>query len=54
MKLSEPGGKNEWWVRTATDVNAVLEAVDRGDLALTSLVGAADNGDLVLRKVSTQ
>jgi hypothetical protein len=35
-------------------VDAVLEAVDGGDLALTSLVGAADDLDLVLRTVSTQ
>ena len=34
-------------------MNAVLEAVDGGDLALTSLVRTADNGDLVLGKVST-
>jgi hypothetical protein len=40
-------------IRTAVDVDAVLEAVDRGDLALTSLVGAADDHDLVLRTVST-
>jgi hypothetical protein len=41
-------------LRTAVDVDAVLQAVDGGDLALTSLVAAAHNGDLVLRKVSTQ
>jgi hypothetical protein len=34
-------------------MDAVLEAVDGGDLALTALVGTADNGDLVLGKVST-
>jgi hypothetical protein len=39
-------------LRTAVDVDAVLEAVDGGDLALTALVGTADNGDLVLEKVS--
>ena len=39
-------------LRTAVDVDAVLEAVDGGDLALTSLVGSADNSDLVLEKVS--
>ena len=33
-------------------MDAVLEAVDGGDLALTSLVGAADNSDLVLVTVS--
>lgn len=33
-------------------MEAVLEAVDGGDLALTSLVGAADDHDLVLGKVS--
>lgn len=41
-------------IRTAVDVDAVLETVDGGDLALTSLVAAADDHDLVLRKVSTQ
>lgn len=41
-------------LRTAVDVDAVLEAVDGGNLALTALVGTADNGDLVLRKVSTR
>lgn len=40
-------------LRTAVDVNAVLEAVDGVDLALTSLVGTTDNLDLILRKVST-
>lgn len=30
------------------DVDDVFETVDRGDLALTALVGAADDGDLVL------
>ena len=30
------------------DVNNVLETVDRGDLALTTLVGATDDGDLVI------
>lgn len=30
------------------DVDLVLETVDRGDLALTALVGAADNLDLVI------
>lgn len=30
------------------DVDDVLETVDRGDLALTSLVGATDDGDLVI------
>jgi hypothetical protein len=30
------------------DVNDVLETVDRGDLALTTLVGATDDGDLVI------
>jgi hypothetical protein len=39
-------------VRTAVDVEAVLQAVDGGDLALTSLVGAADDLNLVLRNVS--
>ena len=32
----------------ALDVNNVLEAVDRGNLALLALLGAADNGDLVV------
>lgn len=32
----------------ALDVDDVLEAVDGGDLALTALVGATDNGDLVV------
>jgi hypothetical protein len=32
----------------ALDVNHVLETVHRGDLALTTLVGATDNGDLVV------
>lgn len=41
-------------VRTAVDVDAVLETVDGGDFALTSLVAAAHDHDLVLRKVSTQ
>ena len=39
-------------LRTAVDVDAVLQAVDGVDLALTALVGATDDGDLVLRKVS--
>lgn len=30
------------------DVDNVLETVHGGDLALTALVGAADNGDLVV------
>lgn len=30
------------------DVNDVLETVDGGDLSLTTLVGATDNGDLVI------
>lgn len=30
------------------NVDDVLETVDRGDLALTSLVGAADDGDFVV------
>lgn len=32
----------------ALNVDDVLQAVDRGDLALTALVGATDNGDLVI------
>lgn len=32
----------------ALNVDDVFEAVDRGDLALTALVGATDNGDLVV------
>jgi hypothetical protein len=40
-------------VRTAGDVDAVLEAVDGGDLALAALVAAAHDHDLVLRTVST-
>lgn len=32
----------------ALDVDDVLEAVDGGDLALGALVGAADDGDLVV------
>lgn len=31
-----------------SDVDDVLQAVDRGDLALLVLVGAADNGDLIV------
>ena len=30
------------------DVDDVFETVDGGDLALTALVGATDNGDLVV------
>jgi len=30
------------------DVNEVLEAVDRGDLALLALVGTTDDGDFVI------
>lgn len=30
------------------DVDGVLETVDAGDLALTTLVGAPDDGDLVV------
>jgi hypothetical protein len=44
-----------WWaerLRTAVDVDAVLQAVDGVDLALTALVGATDDRDLVLRVVS--
>jgi hypothetical protein len=48
------GWKLERGLRTAVDVDAVLEAVDGGDLALTSLVAAAHDGDFVLRKVSIQ
>jgi hypothetical protein len=40
-------------VRTSGNVEAVLEAVHGGDLALASLVGAAHDRYLVLRKVST-
>lgn len=43
-----------WEIRTAVDVNDILEAVDGGDLALTSLVAAAHNGDLVLQPLSTK
>lgn len=32
----------------ALDVDDVLEAVDGGDLSLTALVGATDNGDLII------
>lgn len=32
----------------ALDVDDVLEAVDRGNLAFLALLGAADNGDLVV------
>lgn len=32
----------------ALDVDDVFEAVDGGDLALAALVGAADDGDLVV------
>jgi hypothetical protein len=35
-------------------VDAVLETVDGGNLALASLVGAADDHDLILREVSTR
>lgn len=30
------------------DLDEILETVDGGDLALTSLVGAADDGDFVI------
>lgn len=30
------------------DVDLVLQTVDRSDLALAALVGASDNGDLVV------
>ena len=30
------------------DVNDVLETADGGDLSLTALVGATDNGDLII------
>ncbi len=30
------------------NVNDVLETVDGGDLSLTALVGATDNGDLII------
>jgi hypothetical protein len=49
------GGRVTWWaekLRTAVDVDTVLQAVDGVDLALTALVGATDNLDLVLRLVS--
>lgn len=54
VRGSISGGRveREVGVRTAVDVKAVLQAVDGGDLALTALVGAADNLDLVLRNVS--
>lgn len=42
----------ERWLRTAVDVDNVFQAVNGVDLALTALVGATDNLDLVLRKVS--
>jgi hypothetical protein len=45
--------EREVGVRTAVDVKAVLQAVDGGDLALAALVAAADNLNLILRKVST-
>lgn len=32
----------------ALDVDLVLETVDSGDLALAALVGASDDGDLVV------
>ena len=32
----------------ALDVDDILEAVDGGDLSLTALVGATDNGDLII------
>jgi hypothetical protein len=38
--------------RTSVDVDAVLEAVDGGDLALASLVRTADNHNLILGHVS--
>lgn len=47
-------GRGNRGLRTAVDVDAVLETVDGGDLALTSLVRTADNSDLILRQVSTQ
>lgn len=41
-------------IRTAGNVETVLEAVDGLDLALTSLVATADDGDLILQILSTQ
>lgn len=41
-------------LRTSGNVEAELEAVDGLDLALTSLVATADNGNLILHKLSTQ
>ena len=40
-----------WDVRTSVDVDAELEAVDGVDLALTALVGATNDGNLVLKIV---
>jgi hypothetical protein len=39
---------------TAGNMDAVFEAVDGCDLALASLVAAAHDLNLILRKVSTQ
>jgi hypothetical protein len=39
-------------LHTAVDVDAVLEAVDGGNLALTTLVAAADDLDLILQKLA--
>lgn len=44
--------RSERWLRTAVDVDNVFQAVDGVDLALTALVGATDDLDLILRKVS--
>jgi len=41
-------------LRTSGNVETELQAVDGLDLALTSLVATADNGDLILHRLSTQ
>ena len=58
MKLGDDdlGWVNAQWDRLAgglladdtLDVDDILEAVDGGDLSLTALVGAMNNGDLII------
>jgi hypothetical protein len=48
--VSSDRERSAWWLRTAVDVDNVFQAVDGVDLALTALVGATDDLDLVLRK----
>lgn len=48
MDADGDGGTGGLVAGDALDVDDVLEAVDGSDLALLVLVGAADNGDLVV------